>query len=104
LGGTGGGGNGALVSNNDGSPATVNTGGGGGGSSFSSGARLGGNGGSGIVIIAYLNNYPDIISFSSGLVVNGVTTTGSNVPASDIASRSGYKVYKFTAGTGTITF
>jgi hypothetical protein len=38
------------------------------------------------------------------LVVNGVTTTGSNVPPSDTASRSGYKVYSFTSGTGTITF
>jgi hypothetical protein len=104
LGGAGGGGNGALVSSNNGSPATVNTGGGGGGSSFLSGARLGGNGGSGIVIIAYLSNYPDIASFSAGLVVNGVTTTGSNIPASDTVSRSGYKLYKFTAGTGSFTF
>jgi hypothetical protein len=104
LGGTGGGGNGALVSSTDGSPATVNTGGGGGGSSFLSGARLGGTGGSGVVVIAYPNTYFDIVSFSAGLVVNGVTTTGSNVPASDTASRSGYKVYKFTSGTGTITF
>jgi hypothetical protein len=38
------------------------------------------------------------------LVVNGVTTTGSNVPASDTASRAGYKIYKFTSGTGTVTF
>jgi hypothetical protein len=38
------------------------------------------------------------------LVVNGVTTTGSNIPPSDVASRSGYKVYTFTSGTGTITF
>jgi hypothetical protein len=104
LGGTGGGGNGALVSNTNGSPGTVNTGGGGGGASQSTGSRLGGNGGSGIVIIAYVNTYPDIYAFSAGLVVNGVTTTGSNVPASDTASRSGYKVYKFTAGTGTFTF
>jgi hypothetical protein len=36
------------------------------------------------------------------LVVNGVTTTGSNVPAADTSSRSGYKVYTFTSGTGTI--
>jgi hypothetical protein len=106
LGGTGGGGNGALVSNTNGSPATANTGGGGGGSSHTgtTGTRTGGNGGSGIVVIAYLNIYSDIASFSAGLVVNGVTTTGSNVPASDTASRSGYKVYKFTSGTGTVTF
>jgi hypothetical protein len=44
----------------------------------------------------------DIASFSSGLTVNGTVTTGSNVPASDTTSRAGYKVYKFTAGTGTI--
>jgi hypothetical protein len=35
------------------------------------------------------------------LVVNGVTTTGSNVPAADTTSSSGNKVYTFTAGTGT---
>jgi hypothetical protein len=35
------------------------------------------------------------------LVVNGVTTTGSNVPAADTTSSAGNKVYKFTAGTGT---
>jgi hypothetical protein len=107
LGGTGGGGNGAIVSNTAGSPATANTGGGGGGSSFTTGGastQLGGNGGSGIVIIAYANTYSDIVAFSAGLVVNGVTTTGSNVPTSDTASRSGYKVYKFTSGTGTVTF
>jgi hypothetical protein len=37
-------------------------------------------------------------------VVNGTTTTGSNVPASNTASRAGYKVYKFTSGTGTISW
>jgi hypothetical protein len=104
LGGTGGGGNGAIVTDNNGSPGTTNTGGGGGGASQSTGTRTGGNGGSGIVIIAYQNIYTDIVSFAAGLVVNGVTTTGSNVPPSDTASRSGYKVYKFTSGTGTITF
>jgi hypothetical protein len=56
------------------------------------------------VVIAYLSTYRDIVSFAAGLVVNGVTTTGSNVPPSDVASRSGYKVYSFTSGTGTITF
>jgi hypothetical protein len=54
--------------------------------------------------LAYLNTYPNITAFSAGLVVNGVTTTGSNVPSPDTASRSGYKLYKFTSGTGTITF
>jgi hypothetical protein len=67
-------------------------------------ARLGGNGGSGIVVIAYVSTDTSIVSFSAGLVVNGTTTNGSNVPAPDTVSRSGYKVYKFTAGTGTITF
>jgi hypothetical protein len=100
AGGTGGGGAGgrngvAAIA------GTTNTGGGGGGSGVVS---AGANGGSGIVIIAYLDSYPNIVSFSAGLIVNGVTTTGSNVPAPDIASRSGYKVYKFTSGTGTIQF
>jgi hypothetical protein len=88
----------------NGNPGTANTGGGGGASAQTASSVTGGNGGSGIVIIAYQNTFADIISFSAGLVVNGVTTTGSNVPASDTVSRSGYKVYKFTSGTGTITF
>jgi hypothetical protein len=61
---------------------TANTGGGGGSIAA---------GGSGIVIIAYLNSYNDIQSIGAGLTYTLDTT-----------SRAGYKVYKFTAGTGSI--
>jgi hypothetical protein len=87
--GDGGGGNGG--SNSNGSPGTANTGGGGGGGG-GSGPGTGGAGGSGVVIIAYPSNFDSLSSISVGLTYtfdNGVT-------------RSGYKVYKFTAGTGTI--
>jgi hypothetical protein len=63
----------------------VNTGGGGKGSN--------GAGGSGVVVIAYpVSNLP-ISSISAGLTYTYDTTT-----------RAGYRVYRFTAGTGTITF
>jgi hypothetical protein len=42
----------------------------------------------------------DLTSVSAGLTCNG--SAGNAV--SDTTSRPGYKVYKFTAGTGTITF
>jgi hypothetical protein len=54
----------------------------------------GGSGGSGVVILAYASTYSDITTIDVGLTYtldNGVT-------------RAGYKVYKFTAGTGNITF
>jgi hypothetical protein len=51
----------------------------------------GGNGGSGVVIIAYPNTYPAPASISGGLTY-------------DQPTRSGYRVYRFTAGTGTITW
>jgi hypothetical protein len=49
-------------------------------------------GGSGIVIIAYPSD-KDAAAVSSGLTYSVSTS-----------SRSGYRVYSFTAGTGTITF
>jgi hypothetical protein len=52
-------------------------------------ARKGGNGGSGVVIIAYPNTYAAITSISGGLTY-------------DQPTRSGYRVYRFTNGTGTI--
>jgi hypothetical protein len=48
------------------------------------------SGGSGIVIIAYPDSFPAPTSIS-GLTYNQ-------------PSRAGYRVYRFTAGTGTITF
>jgi hypothetical protein len=57
------------------------------GDGFASGI---GNGGSGVVIIAY----PDI--YSPPLISSGLTYTQP--------TRSGFRVYRFTAGTGSITF
>ena len=78
--------------------AAANTGGGGVGASYGWNPAPyetpksigGGNGGSGVIVIAYQNTYPD-------LVISGVTYTRSTT------SRPGYKVYTFTAGTGTVT-
>jgi hypothetical protein len=73
--------------------ATANTGsGGGGGVAYFANASVGGNGGSGIVILAYPSEYPDLT------VGTGLTYTRST------SSRSGFKVYSFTAGTGTVKF
>jgi hypothetical protein len=69
---------------------TVNTGGGGGGGG-GSGFDAAGAGGSGIVVIAYPDTFPVPASISGGLTYNQPT-------------RTGYRVYRFTAGTGTITF
>jgi hypothetical protein len=82
AGGRGGGGNGD-------SPvaATVNSGNGG----LGGGNPSGGDGGSGIVVIAYPDTYPALQSISAGL-------------AYDQPIRSGYRVYRFTSGTGTITW
>jgi hypothetical protein len=71
----------------------TNTGGGGGGgwndgTSFSAGAA----GGSGVVILAYPSSFPAIATIPGSL-----THTVSTV------SRAGYRVYTFTAGTGSIT-
>jgi hypothetical protein len=67
--------------------ATENTGSGGGGGYNTTV----GNGGSGVVIIRYNEKYSDIASISAGLTYTRTTPTG-------------YKVYSFTAGTGTVTF
>jgi len=100
-GGSGGGGAGGTTSNsvsNPGNPGTANTGGGGGGGSSAgslgqSQAGAGGNGGSGVVVIAY----PAVES-------NIATIPGTITYTLDTTSRPGYKIYKFTAGTGTVTF
>jgi len=88
AGGNGGGGAGGLYQATA-TSGTSNTGGGGGGAGYpgtSSGA-----GGSGVVIIAY----PD--TFAAITTIPGTLTY-------DQPTRSGYRVYRFTAGTGTITF
>jgi hypothetical protein len=79
----GGGGNGT---DGGGQNGTDNTGGGGGGSRNS----IGGTGGSGVVIVAYPNTFGDLA------VAAGLTYTQP--------TRAGYKVYKFTAGSGAIAF
>jgi hypothetical protein len=50
----------------------------------------GGAGGSGVVIIAY----PD--TYAAPAISGGLTYTQP--------SRAGYRVYRFTGGTGTVTF
>jgi hypothetical protein len=77
---------------------TTNTGGGGGGGNAD---QSGGFGGSGIVVLAYPSNLSNITSMSgSTLVANG--TTAPNIPTPCTANRPGYKIYKFTAGSGNI--
>jgi hypothetical protein len=61
-------------------------------------ATGGHSGGSGIVIIAYPDTYKNLASVAAGLTCNG--SAGNTVP--DTVSRTGYKVYRFTAGTGAI--
>jgi hypothetical protein len=70
---------------------TANRGGGGGGVSGNPATGgNGANGGSGVVIIRYPNTYPDLTSIGGGL------TYAKTSP-------SGYTVYTFTAGTGSVT-
>lgn len=94
AGATYGGGRGAADTNGFGLPGTANTGGGGGAGSGDASANpgngAGGAGGSGVVIIAYPDYY-------NSPTISGTLTY--NQP-----TRSGYKVYRFTAGSGTITF
>jgi len=89
IGGAGGGGNGHYGST-AGVSGTANTGGGGGGGGE---GRAAGAGGSGVVIIAYPSNKTPLSSIGGGLTYTVDTTT-----------RSGYRVYRFTAGTGTISW
>jgi hypothetical protein len=86
LGGTGGGGDATATA--IGISGTANTGGGGGAVDL---AQTAGAGGSGIVIIAYPTSFPPLTAISAGLTY-------------DQPSRPGYRVYRFTAGTGTITW
>ncbi len=86
TGGAGGGGNGAGGgSGGAGQDGTANTGGGGGGNGNST---AGASGGSGVVIIA---------AQQAAATVTGTYTV-------DTSGRSGWYVYTFTAGTGSITF
>ena len=103
AGGTGGGGagSGSNGTDNNGTKGIkarngtdgLGGGGGGGGVAVTGVTGGGGNGGSGVVIIAYPSNLASIATIPGTLTYTLDTTT-----------RSGYKVYKFTAGSGTITF
>jgi hypothetical protein len=85
-GGAGGGGQGSHVNAQSSTSGSANTGGGGGGQD----AYSTGSGGSGIVIIAYPDSFRDLT------IGSGLTYTQP--------SRSGYKVYRFTAGTGNVSW
>lgn len=94
AGGLGGGGTGGYQGSIAATAGTANTGGGGGGcGNPGSGVWIGANGGSGVLIIAYPNTQSSIATIPGTLTYTLDTTT-----------RSGYKVYKFTAGSGTVTF
>jgi hypothetical protein len=56
----------------------------------SDGLGIAGSGGSGVVIIAYSDTFLPLTSIDAGLTY-------------DQPSRSGYRVYRFTSGTGTVT-
>jgi len=73
-----------------GGAGTPNTGGAGGGG-LAVGSGSGGAGGSGVVIIAYPSSNAPLSSISGGLTYSVSTV-----------SRTGYRVYTFTAGTGPI--
>jgi len=92
-GGTGGGGVGNTKQNSSvgGNATTYGSGGGGAGSALNASAPFakGGNGSSGVVIIAYPDTEP-------APTIPGTLTY-------DQPTRAGYRVYRFTAGTGTIT-
>ena len=87
--GTGGGGAGTGTNPGSGNAGTTNLGGGAGGGYNSGGSA----GGSGVVIIAYPTDYANISTIDAGLTYSFSTVT-----------RTGYRVYTFTAGTGNITF
>lgn len=86
IGGVGGGGN----AGGTGVSGVSNTGGGGGAATGGGGGGPAGNGGSGIVVIAYPNSYPEL-------------TIDNTLTYQSLSSRSGYRVYKFTAGSGNVS-
>jgi len=91
-GGLGGGGIGrGWASTGRGGNGVDGLGGGGGAGSYYGGGQAGGKGGNGVLIIAYPNTTPAITTIPGTLTY-------------DQPTRSGYRVYRFTAGTGTITF
>ncbi len=94
IGGSGVGGNGGPISSSDGQPTqgVDGTGSGGGGTWSNGGSSFdGARGGHGVVIIAYPNTKPALANIPGTLTY-------------DQPARAGYRVYRFTSGTGTITF
>jgi len=87
AGGIGGGGAGGTYNGAAGTAGTVNTGGGGGSGTNNTVAAAGG---SGIVVLRYEDTLPDITTIPGGLTYTRYQT-------------GGYKYYKFTAGTGSVT-
>jgi hypothetical protein len=59
--------------------------------------KIGGDGGSGIVVIRYADTFPDLTSIAGGLTKTGGGTTPTT-------TTGGFKIYVFTAGTGSVTF
>jgi len=112
TGGTGGGGNGAQYGSSGnflaaGTAGTINTGGGSGGGGVDGTGGTSLAGGSGVVIIAYSASFADLTFVATTLTSqswNGSAwvnnAAGSTTPNTSI--RSGYKVYRFSAGTGAI--
>jgi Putative Ig domain len=92
LGGSSIGGNGVVGTGAGGnaSPANRGSGGGGGGGDGNNTGYIGGTGSDGVIVIAYPNSV--------------VTPTISAGLTYDQPTRSGYRVYRFTAGSGTVTF
>jgi hypothetical protein len=82
----------SYVGGASGAAGGANTGTGGGGGAGQGGGNNGGAGGSGVVILAYPSSSPALTSIGGGLTYS--VSTGS---------RSGYRVYTFTGGTGTVT-
>jgi hypothetical protein len=91
-GGSGIGGAGAVGTGSGGnaSPANRGSGGGGGGGDNLTTSYIGGTGSDGVIVIAYPN------SVVPATISGGLTY--------DQPTRAGYRVYRFTAGSGTITF
>jgi hypothetical protein len=105
AGGTGGGGAGSTGAATDG---TTNTGGGGGGGGYCYGnGSVGGAGGSGVIMIAYPSTGASLSSISAGLTTQSWSGSAWTNNAAGVATpvtnlRSGYKIYRFVSGTGTI--
>jgi hypothetical protein len=99
-GGAGGGGAGGGYSGTGipATPGTANTGGGGGGGAYNTTGSYPGNnqpgavGGSGVVILSYAATFGNLASIAGTLAPTTPSTVGANL------------VYRFTSGTGTITW